>query len=313
MKSRRLLKAGLFLFLAMGLMYPTVSRCQTLVGVLFSGNIPYYRSMHKIFLARVKNELPIEADVKFVNQFPAPDPVALSNSAKKLVVAGVDLIISYGFPATHAVITKESDIPIIYVGVYDPQALIVKIGSLTGCGYKVPLSSLVRYYKQTLEMERLVVVYSPNQRDSEVQMRELTTLSKEQNINMVKLGLASRADLKKLKVLQKGDAVFLTGSTIAQVMIKDIMADLRAKNIPAVDILPDSLQEGALIALFQDPKEMGTIAADIAVKVISGKNAEEVEPVNETTTEMVFNLAEAKRLGINPPSLVIAEATRVIK
>ncbi len=299
--------------LCLCLLLPHVSIGKTLVGVIFSGNIPYYRSMHVAFLAELQNKLPEASDIKYVVQFPSPDPVAWSNTAKKLIVGEVDMIISYGFPATSAVIAKESTIPLMFVGVYDPESVIVQTGPVTGCGYTVSLPDLFRYLKQGVVMKRLAVVYGSNEADSVRQMNELASLAAQEKVELLRLDLSSRGDLDKFNALETGDAVFITGSSVAHVLIKDILTILREKKIPAVDIFPSSPEEGIIGTLHQNPEQQGRIAAEIAAKLIAGEKAGNIEPVIVSSPELVFNLNEARRLGISFSSQVLGEATRVIQ
>lgn len=312
MVSRKIVKAWLFC-IVLGLCMPSVSTAQKLVGVMFSGNIPYYRNMHVALLNVLKEKGLVGSDTKFVAQFPAPDPVALSNTAKKLIVGGVETIITYGYPATKAVMDKESNVPLIYVGVYDPENIMVPVGPMTGSGYQIPLSSLLRYFRQAYPISRLVVIYSSNEDDSARQMTELTSLTAEEKISMTSMDLSSRTDLSQLDSLQNGDAVFFTGSTVVHVMIKSIMAKLREKKIPAVDVFPDVSGEGILITLDQDALEVGTNGGELVARILAGEAVSAVEPTVSTSTELVFNKAEAKKLGINPPPQLVSEATRIIE
>ena len=43
-------------------------------------------------------------------------------------------------------------------------------------------------------------------------------------------------DVKKLKSIRKGDAVYITGSSLAHVWMEDILSLLREKKVPAVDM-----------------------------------------------------------------------------
>lgn len=294
------------------LLFPGVSHGENTVGVIFSGNIAYYRSMHKAFLDELKGQ-GADEKVKYVVQFPAPDPVALSNAAKKLVVGGVDMIIAYGTPALKAVQGKESDVPTMYMGVYDPQNAFGGGKNITGCGYKVSVSSLLRYFKEVAVINRLVVIYNSLEEDSLLQQNELAKIAADQGIEMLPMEIRTRQDLKMLDDVKTGDSVFITGSTAAHTMSKDIMVGLLEKKVPAVDVFPDALEDGALIALYGNPDAQGRGGAIIAAQVFGGAKAGQVEPMLVNETELVFNFREARNLGLTFPSKIAGEATRVIE
>lgn len=311
MGSKKYTRQVLLSVLLFCMFAPCTSFGDMVVGVLFSGNIPYYRSMHVAFLNELKM-MSVQENIKYVTQFPAPDPVAWSNSAKKLVIGRVDLILGYGYPAASAAVSKESDIPIVYVGIYDPKTALER-PNVTGCSYKVPLSSLLRYYTQITAIRRLAVIYNSNEEDSARQMNEIAELAGQQKVTMVSLDLQSRGDIHKLELLGTGDAVFITGSSLVHIMLKDIMGVLWEKKIPAVDIYPDSSGDNLIVTLSQEPEKQGRCAAEIVAKIIAGEKIEGIKPVSKSETELVFNLIEAKNLGVNIPTQLISEATRVIE
>ncbi len=292
---------------------PTLSAGKVLVGVVMTADIPYYAAMHQAFVDGLKNRLPTDEEVQYILQRPFPDPIAWSNAARKLIALEVDLIVSYGAPATHAVLFEKSTIPVVYVGVYEPEAAKITGSYVTGCGYKIPLSSLLRYFKRLKDINKLRVVYSSNEEDSVRQMTELVDLAKKQNIDLSKVDIRSQSDIKKIKSIGPGDAVYVTGSALAHIWIDDILSLLHEKKVPSVDIFSDPGEEGMLITLFHPPEQQGEKAADIASKIIGGELAENIAPALLRETELVFNLAEARKLKITFPIQLIVEATRVIK
>jgi len=292
---------------------PGISAGKVLVGVIMTGNISYYDTMHQTFVANLKKKLPPGEEVEFILQRPFPDPIAWSNAARKLIAIDVDLIVSYGAPATHAVLFEKSKIPVVYAGVYEPEAAGIKSRYVTGCGYRVPLSSLLRYFKRIKDVKKLRVVYSSTEEDSVRQMNELVSLAKQQKIDLTWVDIRSQGDIKKLKSVGKGDAVYITGSSLAHVWMEDILSLLEDNQVPAVDMFPDPAERGLLITLFHPPELQGEAAAEIVSKIIGGEKAENIAPQLLRETELVFNLVEARALGISLPLQLMVEATRVIK
>ena len=299
--------------LILALCFPGLSSGKTLVGVIMTGNIPYYDAMHEAFVEKLEHQLPPGEDVEYILQRPFPDPIAWSNAARKLIAIEVDLIVSYGAPATQAVVYERSSIPVVYAGVYEPQDGQFTGASVTGCGYKVPLSSLLRYFKRISDMRKLRVVYSSNEEDSVRQMTELVALVKQQEIDLAKVDIRSHGDLRKFKSIGRKDAVYITGSTLAHIWLEDILSLLWEKKVPAVDVFPDPTELGLLITLFQPPEQQGEKAAEMAAKIIGGEHPENIPPELLRSTELVFNLNEANKLGITFPLQLIVEATKVIK
>lgn len=292
---------------------PGLAGAKVLVGVLMTADIPYYQMMHEAFIEEIQNKLPAGEKIDFILQRPFPDPIAWSNAARKLIALDVDLIVSYGSPATNAVLFEKSNIPVVFAGIYAPEEIQYPGDKLTGCGYRIPLSSLLRYFKRIKNIGRLHVIYCSAEEDSVRQLEELVQLGKQQDIQISGIDIRSHNDLRKLMGTSSEDAVYMTGSSVAHIWLEDILVLLRERQVPAVDIFPDVKEQGMLITLYHPPSQQGEMAAEIASRVIGGEEIGTITPEVLRETELVFNIAEAKKLGISFPIQLIVESTRVIR
>jgi ABC-type uncharacterized transport system substrate-binding protein len=305
--ASRLLLALLFLFAA-----AQPCRAEQRIGVIMTGDIPYYGAMHEAFVAELKKKGPQFADMEIILQRPFPDSISWSNAARKLIAVDVDLIVAYGLPATRAVINEKTRIPLVYTGVYDPETAALSGKNVTGCGFKVPLSSLLRYFRRLKEINSISIIYSTIEEDSLRQFDELQLLASAQNIAIQKIDIRSRDDVEKMGASGE-DAVFVTGSSLAHLWLDDILSLARKKQNPVADIFPDPEEDGILMTLYQPPHEQGEMAADMASRILLGEAPQTIPSYVFRDTELVFNLVEAKDIGITFPVQLVIEATRVIK
>lgn len=282
------------------------------IGVILTGDIPYYRAMHESFVAELNKRFSGAEKIEIIVQKPFPDPISWSNAARKLIAFDVDLIVSYGSPATQAIIHEKSNIPILYVGMYEPDQAGIAGKNITGCGFKVPLSSIIRYFKHLKPVNTLGIVFTSAEEDSVRQYKAMAALAAQQNIKTEKIDIGSYTDLNKLKA-GNPDAVFITGSSIAHLWIKDILSILKKRQIPTTDIFPDDSDAGLLITLSHPPLLQGKMAAEMASQLLLNKKPDAIPPYTSRDTELVYNLVEAKILGIIIPIDQLIEANRVIK
>lgn len=312
MKTLQAIVSSLLLSLLLLLSVPAASPAEKRIGVIMTGDIPYYGVMHEAFVAELKNKDPQFDDIEIILQRPFPDSISWSNAARKLIAVDVDLIVTYGLPATLAVLNEKTRIPVVYAGVYDPEAASVRESNVTGCGFKVPLSSLLRYFKRLKEINIISIAYSGIEEDSVRQLEELQFLASMQNIKIQKIDIRSREDVDLLKTIDE-DAVFITGSALAHLWIDDILSIARERKNPVADIFPDPAEAGIVMTLYQPPHEQGEMAAQMAFQVLLGEDPQIIPSHLFRDTELVFNQVEARRIGITFPIQLIIEATRVIK
>ena len=281
---------------------------QQRIGVIMTGDIEYYRAMHEVFVEGLKG-----SQAEIILQRPFPDSIAWSNAARKLIALDVDLIVAYGSPAAQAVLHERSNIPVVYAGVYDPENAVLAGGKVTGCGFKVPLSSLLRYFRRLKEINSFSVIFSSLEEDSVRQRKELQVLAQQQNIKVSEYDIRSRKDVEQLRDSGNDDAVFITGSALAHLWIDDILAIAHEERHPTADIFPDPLEAGVLITLYPPPQAQGKRAAEMVKAILAGARPTDIEPELFRETELVFNLVAAEYIGIKFPIQLIVEATRVIK
>lgn len=282
------------------------------IGVIMTGDIPYYGVMHEAFVAELNSRFAGGEKIEIILQRPFPNPISWSNAARKLIAFDVDLIVTYGSSATQAVIHERSRIPLVYAGLYESGQEVISAENVTGCGFKIPLSSIVRYLKRLKPVDTLGIVFNSVEEDSVRQYKTMKEFVEQQGIKAQEIDIRSRADLDKLKGGQ-ADAVFITGSSLAHLWLDEILMILRKEQIPAADIFPDDASAGVLLSLYQPPLSQGQMAAEMVSKILGGEKPVAITPHIFRDTELVFNLVSARYLGITFPIQMISEATRVVQ
>ncbi|MGV1099087.1 ABC transporter substrate-binding protein [Thiovibrio sp. JS02] len=282
------------------------------IGVIMTGDVSYYGAIHETFVSELSQRIAGNEKIEFILQKPFPNPISWSNAARKLIAFDVDLIVTYGAPATLAVIHEKSRIPVLFAGYYEPEQTVAADGNVTGCGFKIPMSSIMRYFKQLKAVKTLGIVFSSVEEDSVRQFETVRSLAAQQNIMAVKIDIRSREDLDMLKPM-KPDAVLITGSSLVHLWLADILAILQKEQIPAADIFPYDSDSGMLMTLFHPPRSQGQLAAEMAARILRGEKAANLSPQTLRDTELVFNLVEARQLGITFPIHLLIEATRVVQ
>jgi putative ABC transport system substrate-binding protein len=282
------------------------------IGVIMTGNVPYYNEMHQTLADELNRRFAGKEKIEFLLQRPFPNDISWSNAARKLIAFDVDLIVTYGSPATLAVIHEKSRIPLVFAGFYEPEEVAAGIKNVSGCGFKVPLSSILRYFKHLKQVSTLGIIFSSVEEDSIRQYKTMLRLTEQQGIRAEKYDIRTKDDLDKLKT-KKPDVVFVTSSSLVHLWLEEIVTILEKNKVPVADILPDTTDTGVLMTLYQPAQAQGEVAAEIAWQILNG--AKPAEPAISTLrdTELVFNLVEARRLGINFPIQLLIEATKVIE
>jgi putative ABC transport system substrate-binding protein len=286
--------------------FPLCAEAGDTVGVIFTGDIGYYQDIHKSFASAIGKK----SNVEIVLQKPVPDPMAWANAAKKLVKIGSKVIISYGAPATLTTMKATSTIPIVFAGVYDPEAMRITGKNATGISSKVPLGPTIEKLKIISGIKKLGVIFNKSEKDTILQVREIKKLERSMGLQVVLMD----AKQKQYSAGASGvDAFLVTTSSLAMKNVSDIAAAARGAKIASAAIIGGGEEKGIIITTAADPKEQGKAIAEMVLKVLGGENAGNIPLKSPKKIILTINLKEANSIGLNVPGSILGSATRVIR
>lgn len=265
---------------------------------------------HEAFMDRLKN-LGLLNKIKFIHQSPKTDIVALKNTMRKFAAHHVDVIITYGAPATLSALGEEQDIPIIYGGVDRPIHNSIKNTNATGVCIKPPLSSITRYISHSTRENRVGILFCATEKDSSLQMLRLTRLCSKAGMKAVPVDLSVSSNISTALSDAEVGFFFITTSTCAQSAATPISRISENKKTPLA-----SLQyiEGIepVIAYYPEPADTGRLMAKKLKALIEGAEPREIKQTCSSKAELVFNIGKARELELKIPIELVTGATRVI-
>lgn len=279
------------------------------IGVIITGDIRYYRDIHSALMSKLGRE-GYDDKVKVIVQTPYPDNISLSNAVRKLIAINVDVIVTYGAPATVAAYNENTKIPIVYADVYDPVASRLKAANITGISSKLPISSLLRYLKGIAPVKTLGIVYNSGEEDSAYQARELQKLSGQYGFKAEAINIQGHRNIKAALSNRKLDALIITHSCVASMASSDIEDFAKVHRIPTASLMPG---RNCIITLYARQKELGEKSAERVIKILNNTLPEKINRTCSSDTELTFNLKEAVSIGFDIPVELVTEATKLIR
>lgn len=281
-----------------------------MIGVVMTGNIPYYKDIHKAFSDGLAAEGIGPGSVEIVLQTPTPEPMSWANSVRKLVAVGAQVIVTYGAPATVTALAETSDVPIIFAGVYDPQSLGILGKNATGISSTVPVASLVKNLKAISGFSTLGVVYSTSEKDTVLQANDVVRLESTYGYRSTKFNVKRQEDIAKIANV---DALLLTTGCAAMHCVTNIISTVRKAKIPTATTIGGGEQSGIILTLSANPQEQGRAAARMVARVLKGEKPSAIAVELPKKIDLVINLKEATDMGLKVPFDILTSATKVIK
>ena len=309
-----IIKAGFFslaqLIFSIILISASFAAAEKTIGVIMIPNIPYFEEIHKTFTETLSSEGLTEDKVELIIQKPLPDPISLMNTTRKFAAIDTDIIVSYGAPSAMASVSEQSDIPVVFAGVFDPDAVGISLKNATGIRSSVPIATLIKQLKKLSNFSKLGVVYSDTEKDTVMQADEVKKLEKTMGFSSVRFNIRKVQDSEKISAV---DALILTTSCPATQCVNNIIGIARKAKIPTASLMGGQGENGIILTIAANPKEQGTVAAKLVAKIIKGAKASSLSVEQPRKVDLIINLKEASSLGLKVPFDILSSATKVIK
>ncbi len=289
---------------------PAASAAQRTIGIIMTGNIPYYKDVQKSFTETLAAEGFGPGSVDLVVQTPSPEPMSWTNAARKLVTIGSHLIVSYGAPATIYAMGETSDIPIVFAGVYDPHAVGVTGKNATGISSKVPVASILKNLKSITNFSTLGVVFNDSEKDTVVQANDVKQLESAYGFKSTRFNIKKASDSPKIANV---DALLLTTGCAAMHCVSNIIGIARKAKIPTAATIAGGETSGIILTIAADPHEQGREAAKMVARILKGAKPSSIPIEQPKKIDVIINLKEATDMGLKVPFDLLTSATKVIR
>jgi len=302
--SRLLLLVALFSFFGQA-----ASHAKT-IGILMTGDIPYYHAIHKAMLDEMSAYF-TEQNIEVVTQTPLPNPMSWTNAARKLKALGAEVIVTYGLPATLATMKEVGNTPIIFAGVYSPETMNIGGKNTTGISSTVSLRTVLRKLSDIKKLSNIGIIFNKTEKDSIIQAREVKKFEKHLGFNTVLLNISNELESEKIAGL---DALILTSCSagMCRPYLPEIVDLARKSKVPTIALISGA-ESMVVLTFAAAAKEQGVEAAGMLRKVLAGGDPDKIPVLNPKNLELIVNLKEAQTMGIELPAEILESATRMIE
>ena len=248
----------------------------------------------------------------------------LADLTAELIGLKVDVLVTYGTPASLIAKRATTTIPIVMVHSGDAVAagivasLARPSGNLTGMTYFVPelMAKRMEMLKDVLpRISRVAVLVKTDNPFFATTLRVLEVPAKSLNIGLQQFEVGSTKDfVDAFAAMAKGgvDAVMILEDAVFVSNAKAI-ADLAAKQRLLSAGFNEYAAAGGLIGYGVDFLEMYRRAAVFVDKILKGTRPADIPVEQATKFSVVINMKTAKALGLDVPPTLLTRADEVIE
>jgi putative ABC transport system substrate-binding protein len=314
---------AMILSIVLALTIPVIvaeSGSQKRIGILMFGEETRYIEATRGFVDQLKQDGFSEPDVKFIRENAGGNKAKAAELVTQFAAAKFDLIVTLGTSATLAVAREIKDVPIVFPLVYDP----VEVGiakswnssgnNTTGTSPNIPMSKILDALKAFAPVKILAVLYSPTEKNSETQLKELLRFQAKYRIKVIPVPITEKEEIAKVMpdVVRTSDAIYVTGSNLIGSQLPFIV-DLATKGkVITISHLSDLVEKGVLLGVCSNPYNRGRLAGKMAVRILKGAKPSSI-PIEKTKDiDLIINMKTANAGKFLVPSEFMKKVNRKI-
>ena len=291
------------------------------IGILtFSEEVRYYDTQEGI-MDQLKKDGFGEPAVRFTIENAKGSKAKTAELVQKFAAAKMDLIFTIGTTATIAVTREIKDVPVVFGMVYDPvEAGVAKDwkssgNNTTGASPKVPMSRLVSSLKELAPVKKLAVLYTPGEKNTEIQLKELQKLQANSQFKVIPVILANKEEVPQTlsSVVHTVDAIYLTGSGIVGETVPIIVDIANKAHVVTITHLDDLVEKGALLGICANSNLVGHLAGRKAVLILKGAKPSSIPIEIEKKLDFILNMKTVKAGQFRIPPDFMKLVTRTIE
>jgi ABC-type uncharacterized transport system substrate-binding protein len=252
-------------------------------------------------------------------------PERLAEAAAALVRRPVDVIATYGTPASLAAKQATTTIPIVMIAIGDPvrAGLVPSLarpgGNITGnsvLGPDVGAKRLQILKEAIPTVSRVAFLWNPDNASSVLQFEEVQAAAPTLSVTVISVSVSPRIEFETAfaaMMKERPDAFAMTGEPFHQTHMAWII-DFMAKNrLPAVYQLSENVRAGGLMSYGASEPDLFRRAANYAHRILQGTKPANLPVEQPTKFDLVINLTTAKALGLEVPPTLLARTDEVIE
>ena len=252
-------------------------------------------------------------------------PHRLTLACAELVRRSVDLIATFGTPATLAAKEATKTIPIVMIGIGDPvgagivSSLARPGGNVTGNTILGPelAGKRLQLLKEVIpSISRVVFLWNPNNASQPAQLAELKIATQTLGMTLLPVPVRSFDEFESAFATilrERAEAFLMTADPMHQISIVRIIDFLTSNRLPGMFMSREIVAAGGFMSYGASVPDLFRRGALYVHKILQGAKPADLPVEEPTKFELVVNLKTAKALRLEVPATVLARADQVIE
>ena len=295
----------------------SAARAEKRIGIVMFSEEKRYRESRDAAKEAIGRK---EPGAKYFEENAEGSKAKAAEIAKKVAAARYDLVLVVGTSAATAVAGAVKDVPVVFTMVYDPvDSKIAKDwassgNNTTGSSPRVPMPLILESLKKLRAVKTLGVVYTPGEKNSESQLKELQAAQAGAGLKVLPIPVASKDEINTVvaDAVGKIEALYLTGSSVVGENLPLLLEIAARTKVVSLSHLDDMIERGALFGVAANSEAVGRLAGEKAAKILGGAAPASLPIEMLSSFDVILNQKTVAETGIAVPPEFRKLVTRTI-
>jgi putative ABC transport system substrate-binding protein len=177
------------------------------------------------------------------------------------------------------------------------------------------MSRILDSLKAFKSIKRLAVLYTPDEKNSEIVLKDLQAIQANYNIDIIPVPLTTREEIAQIlpEVIRTSDALYVTGSNLVDSQVAMIVDMATKARVVTVTHLEDLVEKGVLLGVCSDPYLIGCLAGEKAIKIFKGAKPSSIPIEAPKENKMIINMKTSRAGQFQIPHDVMKTARKKIE
>ncbi|NLF35387.1 MAG: ABC transporter substrate-binding protein [Clostridiales bacterium] len=279
-----------------------------------------FSDMREGFIERMRELGYGEDEMEFLCRDAGGSMATLNTICQSMVAERVDLLVPIVTSATQAVVSLDSDIPVIFISVTDPvsagimTSMDVPDKNATGTSNEVPVEALFALAEQlTPGIKTCGILYNTGLTNSVVTAARAKAYFDAAGISCIERVVTSSAEVQRAAadLCAKADAIYVPIDSTVLAAMPQVAEAAKEAGVPVYGSAPSMVSYGALATVSVSERETGRRSADLADLYFQGTPIAEIPAVVADDFLTVINVETARALGVTIPEDVADNAALI--
>ena len=253
------------------------------------------------------------------------DPARLAAAAEELARLPVDILATFGTPASLAAKAATTTIPVVAISVGDPVRAGL-VASLAHPGANVTGNTILgpdlgakrlQLIKEVIpSLLRVAFLWNPDNASNALILEELRVAAPKLGLELVAVDARNPADFEgafAAIVSSRAEAVLMTNDPFHQRHIVAIIEAINRRRLPTISQTRENTAAGGFISYGASFPALFRHGAIYVHKILEGTRPQDLPVQQPERFELVVNVRAARALGIDIPESFLLRADEVIE